>query len=567
MQLDVRSRQFLANIQEKAFPTRGSIAIITLLSMSISASYVLVYWSEGQTSAECFWTFVGFSAILFCLFAIVFAWLASHQSPVPLAESTVKRTALNFASTTNKKLWLACFLVLFASYFATLLLSFPGTFSTDSYASISILQGELPWSNAHPVFYTLLIGPFVALGNAVGNMTVGLFAFSLVQLTLMAAVCSYACAWLRKMGMPLLAVFAALAFFAFNPVIARYATTMWKDVPFAMTMLLAILQLFEIALTKGAAIQSPRACIKLALLTLLTCLLRNNGIYAMAAGVVVLIAVWRKAWKWFMPMVGAIVLAQLISGPFYTSLGIEPSPFRESVGIPIQQISAVVAEDGEMTEEQLEVFSQLVDPEAVAEVYAPYSSNFVKYHESFSDEWLNAHKKEFLQLYFEVGLKNPAIYTRAWIGATQGYWNMETHSWVVSEAGRNLAYEATGLEILNGDSETNYDELRKSSFLSPLFNMGFAAWVMIALCAFRWIKGDRKLITAYIPLIALWGTMLIAAPFYCEFRYQFPIHLLLPVIFASAFFTTASNRHSWRRQNHRHAQQRPIHLNQTPWRK
>ncbi|WP_417753761.1 DUF6020 family protein [Slackia sp.] len=541
MQLDVRSRQFLANIQEKAFPTRGSIAIITLLSMSISASYVLVYWSEGQTSAECFWTFVGFSAILFCLFAIVFAWLASHQSPVPLAESTAKRTALNFASATNKKLWLACFLVLFASYFATLLLSFPGTFSTDSYASISILQGELPWSNAHPVFYTLLIGPFVALGNAVGNMTVGLFAFSLVQLTLMAAVCSYACAWLRKMGMPLLVVFAALAFFAFNPVIARYATTMWKDVPFAMTMLLAILQLFEIALTKGAAIQSPRACIKLALLTLLTCLLRNNGIYAMAAGVVVLIAVWRKAWKWFMPMVGAIVLAQLISGPFYTSLGIEPSPFRESVGIPIQQISAVVAEGGKMTEEQLEVFSQLVDPEAVAEVYAPYSSNFVKYHESFSDEWLNAHKKEFLQLYFEVGLKNPAIYTRAWIGATQGYWNMETHSWVVSEAGRNLAYEATGLEILNGDSETNYDELRKSSFLSPLFNMGFAAWVMIALCAFRWIKGDRKLITAYIPLIALWGTMLIAAPFYCEFRYQFPIHLLLPVIFASAFFTTASN--------------------------
>ena len=541
MQLDVRSRQFLANIQEKAFPTRGSIAIITLLSMSISASYVLVYWSEGQTSAECFWTFVGFSAILFCLFAIVFAWLASHQSPVPLAESTAKRTILDFASIMNKKLWLACFLVLFASYFATLLLSFPGTFSTDSYASISILQGELPWSNAHPVFYTLLIGPFVALGNAVGNMTVGLFAFSLVQLTLMAAVCSYACAWLRKMGMPLLAVFAALAFFAFNPVIARYATTMWKDVPFAMTMLLAILQLFEIALTKGAAIQSPRACIKLALLTLLTCLLRNNGIYAMAAGVVVLIAVWRKAWKWFMPMVGAIVLAQLISGPFYTSLGIEPSPFRESVGIPIQQISAVVAEGGKMTEEQLEVFSQLVDPKAVAEVYVPYSSNFVKYHESFSDEWLNAHKKEFLQLYFEVGLKNPAIYTRAWIGATQGYWNMETHSWVVSEAGRNLAYEATGLEILNGDSETNYDELRKSSFLSPLFNMGFAAWVMIALCAFRWIKGDRKLITAYIPLIALWGTMLIAAPFYCEFRYQFPIHLLLPVIFASAFFTTASN--------------------------
>ena len=113
---------------------------------------------------------------------------------------------------------------------------------------------------------------------------------------------------------------------------------------------------------------------------------------------------------------------------------------------------------------------------------------------------------------------------------------MDTHSWVVSQAGSNLLYDATGLEIFGGNPDTNYGDMRKHSFVSPLFNMGFGAWLIITLCALRWIRRDRALITAYIPLIALWGTMLIAAPYFCEFRYLFPIHLLLPIIAASAFW-------------------------------
>lgn len=524
MQLDTQSQVFLDKIRTTLFPSKGNVAVMAVLSAAISASYVLVYWADGQVLSECLWTFLGFTALLFCLLSMVFAWVSNHQR------------AIRTEGRIDRKLWLACFAVLFVSYCVTLATTIPGTLSTDSYASISIIQGELPWSNAHPVFYTLLVGPFVLIGEATGHMGWGIGLFSLVQLTIMAAACAYACAWLRKLGMPLLAVFAALAFFAFNPVIARYATTMWKDIPFSITMLFIVLQLFEIALTDGQAIKNPKACAKLALFTLLACLLRNNGIYAMAATVVVLMLVWRRLWKHFTPTLAAVIVAYLISGPFYTALGIAPSPFRESVGIPIQQMSAVVAYGGDMTDEQLETFSQMVDPEAVKEVYNPQSSNLVKYHESFSDEWLNSHKAEFLKLYFQVGAENPGVYLEAWIDATKGYWNMDTHSWVVSAAGSNLLYEATGLEIFGGNPATNYSDMRKHSFLSPIFNMGFGAWLILSLCTLRWIRRDRTLIAAYVPLVALWGTMLIAAPYFCEFRYLFPIHLLLPVIAASAFW-------------------------------
>ncbi|PWM45408.1 MAG: hypothetical protein DBX56_08520 [Coriobacteriia bacterium] len=524
MQLDKPSQLFLDTIRATLFPAKGAVAVMAVLSAAISASYVLVFWADGQALSECLWTFLGFTALLFCLLSIAFTWISKHQ----VAIHTEGRMAT--------KLWLACFAVLFISYAITLATTIPGTLSTDSHASISIIQGELPWSNAHPVFYTLLVGPFVLLGEATGHMGWGVGLFSLTQLTIMAAACAYACAWLRKLGMPLLVVFAALAFFTFNPVIARYATTMWKDIPFSITMLFIVLQLFEIALTRGKAIESPKACIKLALLTLLACLLRNNGIYAMAVTAIVLMLVWRRMWKWFAPTLVAVIVAYLISGPFYTALGIAPSPFRESVGIPIQQMSAVVAYGGDMTDEQLNTFSQMVDPEAVKEVYNPQSSNLVKYHESFSDEWLDAHKGDFLKLYLEVGAENPGVYLQAWVNATKGYWNMDTHSWVVSQAGSNLLYDATGLEIFGGNPDTNYGDMRKHSFVSPLFNMGFGAWLIITLCALRWIRRDRALITAYIPLIALWGTMLIAAPYFCEFRYLFPIHLLLPIIAASAFW-------------------------------
>lgn len=285
MQLDKPSQLFLDTIRATLFPAKGAVAVMAVLSAAISASYVLVFWADGQALSECLWTFLGFTALLFCLLSIAFTWISKHQ----VAIHTEGRMAT--------KLWLACFAVLFISYAITLATTIPGTLSTDSHASISIIQGELPWSNAHPVFYTLLVGPFVLLGEATGHMGWGVGLFSLTQLTIMAAACAYACAWLRKLGMPLLVVFAALAFFTFNPVIARYATTMWKDIPFSITMLFIVLQLFEIALTRGKAIESPKACIKLALLTLLACLLRNNGIYAMAVTAIVLMLVWRRMWK------------------------------------------------------------------------------------------------------------------------------------------------------------------------------------------------------------------------------------------------------------------------------
>lgn len=520
--LDGASQKYISDIAKLAFPRKGSLALTILLSVVLSATYVAVYWMDGTTKAECFWILWGLAVVIFVILGIIASLIARFQ--IESREVSA-----------SKKYWTLCFIALMVSYGITLAMNFPGTLSTDSYASIRIALGEEPWSNAHPMFYTALIIPFVQLGSAIGNMTVGVFLFSFVQMTTVAAVCAYACLWLKRRGIPDVAVLAVLAFFALNPVIAKYATTMWKDIPFALCMLLACLQLFDIALSKGEALKSLKTCLKLGVTVLLICLLRNNGIYAMALAALCMAIVWRHYIKGVLSVFAAIALAYVITGPFYSSLGIEPSPFRESVGIPIQQLSATVAYGGDVTDEQLETISNLVDPDAMKEFYSPYSSNPVKYHESFDNEWLNTHQSEFMGLWLEVGMQNPVTYLQAWMRATQGYWNMETHDWVVSKGGTNLLYDTTGLEVFNGNPTTQFTDLRSSSPVSLLFNMGFALWATVLIALVRWSHRQYDMIIPLVAYIGLWGTMLIAAPYYCEFRYMFPLHLALPVILATAF--------------------------------
>ena len=50
---------------------------------------------------------------------------------------------------------------------------------------------------------------------------------------------------------------------------------------------------------------------------------------------------------------------------------------------------------------------------------------------------------------------------------------------------------------------------------------------MIGLC---FIKRNKNYLMAYIPLLAIWATLLIATPVYSEFRYIYCLFTTLPVL-------------------------------------
>lgn len=74
--------------------------------------------------------------------------------------------------------------------------------------------------------------------------------------------------------------------------------------------------------------------------------------------------------------------------------------------------------------------------------------------------------------------------------------------------------------------------LMKLPVLDNLFSLGAMFWFLI-FCCLSWLRGKEwRRILAVLPLIGCWGTLMVAAPTYCEFRYLFALHLALPLLAA-----------------------------------
>ncbi|MEE8721666.1 MAG: hypothetical protein SOI38_01565 [Eggerthellaceae bacterium] len=70
----------------------------------------------------------------------------------------------------------------------------------------------------------------------------------------------------------------------------------------------------------------------------------------------------------------------------YPALGVGSTPFREAVGVPLQQLSLVVVAGGDLTDEQADELSQIEPLEDIVENYDPRTPEGVKFSGQFDDE-------------------------------------------------------------------------------------------------------------------------------------------------------------------------------------
>ena len=444
------------------------------------------------------------------------------------------------------------FLILFGiaaiPFVLMLLANYPGVGSADSGDSIRQSLGEVSLSNHTTFFYTCLVMPFIKFGNAIGNVPFGFFLYALCQCMCMAAVVAFAANWFLRKGAPRKLVLAVFCFYVLNPVILRFGITMWKDIPFSMAVLLYVLTLADVAFSKGELFQNKKAIVRLAIFTFLVAMLRGNGTIVVALSTIALVIAYKdKARKVFAGVgVSVVLLSVLITGPLYTVLGVSPSPFQESVGILLQQVGYVINNNGEVSESALDTFSQIMEIEYWESDYDARTADGLKFGGHFNEEWLNENKIAFLGAWFETGLHNVPQYVKAWLANTQGYWDISpdiADRWVCmdgvstfdDETGTNLLSQLTGLSVL--ESEFNdYSELRGLPLLYPFFNLACMFWIVLSIAALWLCRKKGRFAVITVPLLAVWLTLMIAAPDFCQFRYMFSFHMCLPVLLALACY-------------------------------
>jgi hypothetical protein len=231
-------------------------------------------------------------------------------------------------------------------------------------------------------------------------------------------------------------------------------------------------------------------------------------------------------------------LILLIQGPVYNWLNIEPSNFAEGQGVSLQQIAAVVVNNGNMTEDEKNFIDQIIPLEDIPKAYKESTVDKLKGYESFDHDFLNANSGEFIKVWLSVVMKNPWTSIKAWLMTTRGFWGFNVWiepfaiTWPSEQLGIqqvNFIQNLTGIDLCYFSNGVLVN-IEKVPFIRRIFELGSLGWFGVFVGLRVILKRQYKKLIALLPLTALWIVLIASTPIFFEARYMFVYHLAFPVL-------------------------------------
>lgn len=475
-------------------------------------------------------------------YVISLFWMASSALFYLFDRCVSKNLPADSAKALSKISWKVIFFfgwaVLLLVYLFGLSGVFPGLYSYDALSQLTIYYENLDAS--HPVLHTLFLGGCFDVGVRIfGSATVGIFIYSIVQLTLMSLTFSWFVARLSHY-LPSWLCVIFLLFFAFVPYHALLAVSTTKDALFAASLLLVLLELFECAVDTQEYVRKKSSLIRLGGAVLLFLLLRNNALYA---GIIFLpffiaFAVSKRVVGRLLCAVGSACLVYgVIVTVGYGALQVEKGNIREALSIPLQQLSGTAVMRPEVfTDEQMEELTRLIPD------YKNYLSGIsdpVKLNSNCT-----GNETALLNLYGDIGLKAPLSYTYIFLRMTYAYWYPDMdfqdkeafHPYLYSENVFQTTYGGLPVEyrVYNtfaADVFSMFDDtdpaFQDIPLVSLLFSPGFALWLMLCAAGYALYRRAYMLLLPSALIVAYLLTLLLGPV--AMIRYAYPLMATMPL--------------------------------------
>lgn len=460
----------------------------------------------------------------------------SYEGRRPLVSACFSAFA-NFVRSHTALCAFLCCLLCWLPYY---LYQYPGIMTPDSINQLEQILGVIPWSNHHPWVHTLVFGLFYHIGYALTkNMVIAVSVYTFFQMCLLAGSVAYFISTLRSHKIRPFVLLLIMAFYALIPYHAVFSVTVWKDIPFAAAVLF-----FSCAILR-LAVQNKVCAKNLAVLfvtSVMICLFRSNGWYAFVLALPFLMFGFRrKAKAVYPPLLAALFLAAIVKYPVMNAFQVEQPDFIESVSIPMQQIAAVICNDRYLTEEELSLIEEVVDLTYIHELYNPtFADNIKELVRAGHQDYLVAHKNEFLKLWIDLGLRYPGDYLTAYVNQTYGYWYPDSF-YLVAEAEGVSATDlgVSHTPLIGGPLVIKTKEIAiKLGSMVPIYgtlwSMGVACWVLLFSISVTVIRREYRKLICYLPGFALLLSVLAATPVATEFRYVYFLVLCLPFYLITA---------------------------------
>ena len=488
------------------------------------------------------------------VFFLAFLLLRMH---LPARKAPVSQTAQAFP---GKRIFLGNFLLLTLSWTLCLLVYFPGVGMNDG---LNVLMGRLSSANQFPVYYCIYVVILGKIGNLLGSLQYAVALYSVLQILLTAAICAGILTFLQARSSSRLFRLLAAAYYILQPALAIYSISMLKDTVFSSLLVLYGILLFLIKETSSAEgsfvphKQHGQALFLLFLVSsLLISVLRSNGIYIVAACLLFLLITDPRNRKQLLITALSVLLVNIAGSMIMQHYNVRHNA-SETLGIPIQQICAVVTCGGELSSEEEDILRQYIEPEKIRELYDPGSADPVKWSDSFNRPYLNASTGEFLSLWAGLLPRNFRIYVQAYLQETYWFWapvqqggiqmfdtieDIMDNDYLANFLVQNGIHDAP---VLKGTASDFLKSFYQSG--SHFFREGVCFWIMIfsivlASCR-KWKL--RQILPFYLPQLLTWLTIMVSTPINNSFRYvlfyayAMPIYVLFMTHHANASTSSA----------------------------
>ena len=445
-------------------------------------------------------------------------------------------------------------LVMFALWFVYLVALFPGAMNWDTFYQIDQCYPDgtvwaVPWaqtnsvveahfSDHHPIFDTLLYGLFARASDALfGTWNYGVFAFVVIQAALTALSFTVAIAYLVKNGAPSALAGALFLFFCLAPFYPLYAATMLKDSTSAPLFVIYMLMLVECARTRGDFFKENRAAvIWFVVIGLLLALTKKPGMYVVMASGVVLLFVYRRAWKAFIAQVGVIVVVMMLVMPLvvFPLLDVIPGGKQEARGMLFQQTARfALLHPDEVTDDERAVIDRVIGYDDLAERYDPFNSDPVKFWYRY-DTCTGEDLTSYYGVWFAQGLRHPEVYVDAALVTAAPYIDfsgelaVHVNTGDVEHAGSPLVWQPQVLDPLREAVVTVFGWLSSAPVIGLLFRTGTYAYLIPTFTFMVLLMRKSRYLPVFVPVFLSLAVCLVTPMFHA--RYALPLIYVAPLL-------------------------------------
>lgn len=452
----------------------------------------------------------------------------------------------------HTKKWFIYFLIIIICWIPTLLAFYPGLVNYDGGYQIRDYFFENKINFGHPIVTTVLFTIFYEIGlYCLNSPTLGILIFSIVQMSVMALIFSYAVKFIEEETDKKYIINIIIIIYGLFPYNQLFSIMTTKDVIFSGLVTLFIINLYKMFKEKNKIIDK----IFFSIITILMLLFRSNAVYALIVFLPFIFFIFIKEKK----QIGNILVVCVISIIIFQGINnLFANIVHGKIGESNAWLCVFAQATGKITNEREK---DLTDYERekitlyftnytiLGNAYKPYIADYTTKLAKYDNILEN--KKEFFAFMLELAKKYPREFTDSYFNTMRGYWYILDNSFCLIHNDYNSdefgALELYCFKVGKGQYEIKEDsklpELQrfyKNMFcrnmyqkiygIRIIFQPATYLYILLACILYSIYKKYKILLTVEFFLFIYMMTF-ITAP--CALiRYVYPIIVNIPIIFS-----------------------------------